>query len=122
VLRETIPARQPILTYYDGAEAATQALRTAVQLARRGGARPLTVLLPPLDDDETHRLRENVHALAPDLPLHVHALAPAEHRRLSAFARRTGGLVVLPTACAPLANVSLRQFLYEIDRPLLLTR
>jgi nucleotide-binding universal stress UspA family protein len=124
VLREAVPAQQPILTYYDGSEAAADALHMAVQLARRGGPRPLNVLLPPVDEAETHRLRTEVHDqyAIPDLPLSVHSLTRAESSRLSAFARRSGGLVILPANCDPLANVPLKKFLYEIDRPLLVTR
>jgi nucleotide-binding universal stress UspA family protein len=124
VLREAVAPQQPILTYYDGSDAATDTLRLAVQLARRGDSQPLTVLLPPGNESETNRLRKALQAqyAAPDLPLHVHPLTPAESTRLSAFARRTNGLVILPDGCAPLANAPLKQFLYELDRPLLLMR
>jgi nucleotide-binding universal stress UspA family protein len=122
VLRESVAAQQPILTYYDGTETADTALRTAVQMVRRA-PRPLTVLLPPPDDAETSRLRDEVQArYGAETTLTVHPLTRAESRRLSAFARRNGGLVVLPAHCAPLSHVPLDQFLYEIDRPLLLVR
>jgi len=123
VVREVIPVQQPILTYYDGSDASNDALRMAVQLARKGGSRPLTVLLPARAEAEATRLREEVeNRCGADVPLSVHALTPAESRRLSAVARRSGGLVVLPADCAPLDHVPLKQFLYEIDRPLLIVR
>jgi nucleotide-binding universal stress UspA family protein len=122
VLRETIAAQKPILTYYDGTEAADAALRTTVQMVRKA-PRPLTVLLPPPGGADTNRLRDEVRArYGAETTLAVHPLTRAESRRLSAFARRTGGLVVLPDNCAPLSYVPLEQFLYEIDRPLLLVR
>jgi nucleotide-binding universal stress UspA family protein len=122
VLREAVAARQPILTYYDGSDEAAATLGMAVQLARRDGPRPLTVLFPPEADAD--RLREEVRTRhgASDVPLRAHVLTPAETRRLSAFTQRNGGLVVLPAGCTPLSHVSLKQFLYEIDRPLLLMR
>ena len=123
VVRETVPVQKPILTYYDGSDTADGALRMAVQLAQRGGPRPLTVLLPGEDEAEATRLREDVqNRYGADVPLTVRVLTSAESRRLSAVARRSGGLVVLPADCAPLAHVPLKQFLYEIDRPLLVVR
>lgn len=122
VLREAVAPQRPILTYYEGADVAEGTLEMAGQLARRDGPRPLTVLLPPEADAD--RLREEVRArpVVADVPLRVHVLTPAEARRLSAFARRDDGLVVLPAGCDPLSHVPLKQFLYEIDRPLLLMR
>ena len=124
VLRETVPPQPPILTYYDGTAAATATLRLAAELARRGNPQPLTVLLPPGTESETRRLREALQTqyAALDFSLHVHPLTPAESARLSAFARRTDGIVILPDECAPLAHTPLKQFLYELDRPLLLMR
>jgi nucleotide-binding universal stress UspA family protein len=124
VLREIISPQRPVLVYYDGGDAAEAALDVAAQLSRRSGPRPVTVLLPPTDEAHTARLREEVRArhAPPDVPLSLHVLTPAESRRLSAFARREGGLVILPAGCTPLSHVPLRQFLYEIDRPLLLMR
>lgn len=124
VLREIVPPQRPVLVYYDGSDAARAALDVAVQLSRRSGPRPVTVLLPANDDAETDRLRDEVRSQhdPPEAPLSVHVLTPAESRRLSAFARREGGLVILPDDCAPLSHVPLRQFLYEIDRPVLMMR
>lgn len=123
VLREVVPPQRPVLVYYDGGDAARAALDVAVHLSRRSGPRPVTVLLPA-DDAETDRLRNEVQSQygPSEAPLSVHVLTPAESRRLSAFARREGGLVILPDGCAPLSHVPLRQFLYEIDRPLLVMR
>lgn len=121
VLREAVVAQRPVLAYYDGSAAAERTLRVAVGLARQGGP-SLTVLLPP--SAETDRLRDDIRAQhGPlDAPLHVHALTRPENRRLSAFARQNGGVVVLPAGCAPLSHVPLKQFLYEMDRPLLVVR
>jgi nucleotide-binding universal stress UspA family protein len=124
VLREAVPVQQPILTYYDGSEGAAATLRMAVQIAHRGGPRPLTVLIPPREESETRRLRDEVQDQygSSELSLYVYPLTQVESSRLSAFARRTGGLVILPAACNPLDQVPLKEFLYEIDRPLLVTR
>lgn len=124
VLQEALPPQRPVLVYYDGCDAAQAALNVTAQLSRRSGPRPVTVLLPADDTAETDRLRDEVRSqYAPaKAPLSVHVLTPAESRRLSAFARREGGLVILPAGCAPLSHVPLRQFLYEIDRPVLVMR
>lgn len=124
VLQETVSPQRPMLVYYDGGDAAQAALNVAAQLSRRSGPRPVTVLLPADDGPETDRLRDEVHSQYDhsEAQLSVHVLTPAESRRLSAFARRGGSLVILPAGCAPLSHVPLRQFLYEIDRPLLVMR
>ncbi len=124
VMREAVPPQRPALLYYDGSDAADAALSMGEQLFRRSGPRPLTVLLPPPDAAETDRLRDEVWSQydRSDVPMTVHVLTRAEHRRLSAFARRQGGLVILPAGCAPLSHIPLKQFLYEIDRPLLVMR
>jgi nucleotide-binding universal stress UspA family protein len=124
VLREVVPPQQPVLVYYDGCPAAKTALEVAARLSRRGEARPIRVLLPASDDATTERLRDEVQSYVgdPEMPVSMHVLTRAESRRLSAFARRVGGLVILPDDCVPLSQVPLRQFLYEIDRPLLVMR
>jgi nucleotide-binding universal stress UspA family protein len=124
VLRKVVPPGQPLLLYYDGSAPAEAALRLAVQLVRRAETPSLDVLLPDHDAAGTDRLRDQVRAQYddPDLPLHLHFLSRAECRRLSAFAREKGGLVVLPADAPPLGSTSAQQFLYEIDRPLLVVR
>lgn len=124
VLRNRIPAGEPVLVYYDGSAAAEAALRLATRLAQRAKGPALDVLLPAHDAAETDRLREAVQARedASDLPVRLHPLTRAEGRRLSAFAREKGGVVVLPSGCPPLGGASLQRFLYEIDRPLLVVR
>jgi nucleotide-binding universal stress UspA family protein len=124
VLRDRIPAGEPMLAYYDGSAAAEAALRLATRLARRAEASALDVLLPAHDAAETDRLREQVRARddASDLPVHLHPLTHAEEHRLSAFVRETDGIVVLPSSGPPLERGSLQRFLYEIDRPLLVVR
>lgn len=125
VLRDRIPAGEPVLVYYDGSAAAETALRLATRLARRAESPALDVLLPAHDAAETDRLREQVRAGdddASDLPVRLHPLTQAEGHRLSAFVREKGGIVVLPSGCPPLGGASLQRFLYEIDRPLLVVR
>lgn len=124
ILRDRIPAGEPVLVYYDGSAAAETALRLATRLARRAEAPALDVLLPAHDAAETDRLREQVRAGgdASDLPVRLHPLTQAEGHRLSAFVREKGGIVVLPAGCPPLGGGSLQRFLYEIDRPLLVVR
>lgn len=119
VLRKAIPVQEPIVLYYDGTAPAESALNIAVQLARRAEGIPLKILLP--DHDEADRLRDEIQARCGEasVPFYVHRLTRAECHRLSAFARQKGGLVILPAGCTPLCGTSLQQFLYEMDRPLL---
>jgi len=123
VLRRPVPAQKPLLLYYDGSAPAEAALPLALRLARREGV-ALDVLLPVHDEAETDRLAEAVHARddGPDLPIRLHRLTRAEARRLSAFARKDGGLVILPSCCPSFGDTPLKQFLYEMDRPLLVVR
>jgi nucleotide-binding universal stress UspA family protein len=123
VIRTPVPPRTPLLVYYDGSAAAEAALRLATRLARQAEGTALDVLLPASDAAETDRLREQIRARddTADIPVRLHVLPRAERRRLSAFAR-DGGLVLLPAGCPPLGGTSLQQFLYEIDRPVLVVR
>jgi len=124
VLRQPVPPQKPLLLYYDGSAPAEAALALAIRLARREGVAALDVLLPVPDEAETNRLGEQVRAQsnAPDVPIRLHRLTRAETHRLSAFARKDGGLVILPSCCPSLEDTSLKQFLYEMDRPLLVVR
>lgn len=124
VLRESIPPQRPFLVYYDGSEAAKSALHLAVELSRRTGSRPVTVILPPQEEGETDRLRDEVQDeyAHSDVPMDIYPLTRVESYRLSAFVRREDGLVLLPAGATPLTNVPLQKFLYEIDRPLLVVR
>jgi len=125
VLRRTARERQPILTYYDGSDAAQSALRVAARLATRGATHPLKVFLPTADTDETERLRREVQEEYGDrvAEIEVRPLTQIERARLATLARREGrGLFVMPGGCSPLSDTSLQQFLYELDRPLLVVR
>ena len=125
VLRSSAPLTQPVITYFDGSAASTRTLALAAQLARHHDAGRLRVLLPARTDDAFGRLRDTVRTQygATDTPVEVHALTPSKTDQLAALAHHTsGGLVVLPNGCAPLSTVPLQQFLYELDRPLLLVR
>lgn len=124
VLKERLPSREPILTYYDGSDAADQALRLAVNLSARAEASPLDVVLPGPDVGDPDALREKLHSEYGDrdVAIYLHVLTAAEVERLSAFARQKGGLVILPRGCPALTNISLQQFLYEMDRPVLVVR
>lgn len=124
VLRKTMSARQPLLVYYDGSEGGETALAFAMQLSRRGEGSPIDVLLPAHDEADTDQLRDQLRRRHPpgDIPVRTHSLSQAEIHRLSAFVQQNGGLVILPSGCPPLCSMSLQQFLYEIDRPLLVVR
>jgi nucleotide-binding universal stress UspA family protein len=125
VLRRVVQPRRPILTYYDGSEAAQTALRLAAGLTSRGATHPLTVYLPVADEEETERLRAEVEEEYGDrvAQLDVQPLTRVELNRIATLARREGGgLFVMPGGTAPLSDTSLKRFLYELDRPLLVVR
>ncbi len=125
VLRRPTRRREPLLTYYDGSDAAQSALRVAARLAMRGATHPLKVFLPAADADETERLRAEVREEYGNrvAQLQVRPLTAVERDRLATLARREGrGLCVMPGGCSPLSDTSLQEFLYELDRPLLVVR
>lgn len=125
VLRRAVRHRQPILTFYDGSDAAHSALRVAAGLASRGATHPLTVFLPPQDEADTERLRtEVVEEYENRVPqLQVRPLTKTELHRIATLARREGrGLFVMPGGASPLSDTSLQRFLHELDRPLLVVR
>ncbi len=125
VLRRAVQHRQPILTYYDGSEAAQSALRVAAQLATQGATHPLKVFLPATDAEETEQLRAEVEKEYDNrvAQLEVRPLTEVELNRVATLARREGrGLFVMPGGCSPLSDKPLQQFLYELDRPLLVVR
>jgi nucleotide-binding universal stress UspA family protein len=123
VLRRPLPVGKPLLVYYDGSAAAEAALRLATRLARHAAGTAIDVLLPARDAAGTERLREQARARthAAESPVRLRVLPRAERRRLSAFVR-DGGLVLLPAGCPPLGVPSPQQFLYEIDCPVLVVR
>ena len=125
VLRRAAQPQQPILTYYDGSEAAKSALHVAAGLASRGATHPLKVYLPATDDEETEQLRAEVEEEYGNrvAQLDVQPLTEVERSRIAALARRQErGLFVMPSGCSPLSDTSLQRFLYELDRPLLVVR
>ncbi len=125
VLRKTVQERQPLLTYYDGSDTATSALRVATQLANRGPGHLLKVLLPADDKAEMEHLRDDVYEQYEDrVPqLEVRPLTETELARVAALARQEGrGLFVMPGEASPLSEMSPQRFLYELDRPLLVVR
>ena len=125
VLRRPTRRREPILTYYDGSDTAQSALRVATRLATRGATHPLKVFLPTADADAIERLRAEVQEEYGNhvAQLQVRPLTAVERDRLATLARREGrGLCVLPGGCSPLSETPLQQFLYELDRPLLLVQ
>ena len=125
VLRRAVQRRRPILTYYDGSEAAQSALRVAAGLASQGATHPLTVYLPVTDEEEMDRLRTEVEVGYGNrvAQLEIRPLTEVERNRIATLARREGpGLFVVPGGCSPLDDTSLQRFLYELDRPLLVVR
>jgi nucleotide-binding universal stress UspA family protein len=125
VLRETTRPNQSIMVYYDGTDAAESALKLAVALARMTPPRPLMVLLPANDADETQRLHDAVtEQCGPTGPnLRIHPLTKIEAARLATVASmEEHGLVVLPAGAPPFEDANLQQFLYDLDRPVLVVR
>ena len=125
VLREALRGTSPILVYYDGTDQAERALRLAAQLVRNDKTRPLTVLLPADSTQEIQRLRDAVtERYGRSLPrLTVHPLTRVEAARLATVAYAKGqGLVIIPAESPPLQDANLQQFLYEVDRPVLVVR
>jgi len=125
VLRRPPRHRQPILTFYDGSEAAQSTLRVAAGLASQGATHPLTVYLPATDEAETEQLRTEVEVGYGNRVAHldVQPLTEIELNRIATLARRDGaGLFVVPGGCSPLSERSLQKFLYDLDRPLLVVR
>lgn len=122
MLREPVRPHQPVLTYYDGTEAGEATLQAAAALAMRTNVRTLRVLLPTEDTLDHDRLRKTVQTRFADAPLSVsvHVLTASETARLAVLAHRSGnGLVVFPSGHAALSPDALQQFLYDLDRPLL---
>lgn len=125
VLRKAIQQGQPVLTYYDGSDTAAATLRVAAQLALHAGNSILKVMLPATDQEETFRLREEVHRQYADLvpQLQVRLLTETEMNRLAALTHQEGPcLFVLPADCTPFENTPHQRFLYEADCPLLVVR
>jgi nucleotide-binding universal stress UspA family protein len=125
VLRKAARPDHPVMVYYDGTNTAESALELAVALARMGPSRPLRVLLPANDADELQRLRDAVtERYSHTVPgLHVHPLTQIEAARLATVAHTSGkGPVILPAGAPPLADANLQEFLYDLDRPVLVVR
>lgn len=125
VLREPVGQPQPLITYYDGSDAAASALEMAVQVATRPPNRPLKVFLPPETESNLARLQDEVYRqFGSQVPhLQVRPLAPQELNRFARLARKEGQvLLVLPESCPALVNTPLDHFLYKTDRPLLVVR
>lgn len=120
VLRKRLPRQEPLLLYYDGSAPAETALTLSARLVHQALPPPLKVLLPPSADPSALRddLRRPFSEATP--PMRVTPLSPDADHRLSTVARQSTGLLILPKHCSPLQTTSLQQFLYEIDRPLLM--
>jgi nucleotide-binding universal stress UspA family protein len=113
VAREPIARRRPLVTYFDGSDATTAALRMAALLAGHSNGR------------ELKRLRAGVlERYAPQVPrLILRALDRPSPGRLAAVARsEEGGLVVVPGTLPAHDDVTLQSFLYELDSPVLVVR
>lgn len=122
VLRAPADLHARVLTYFDGSAAGERALGLAVRLARGGQPGRLRVFLPGASADD---LREVVQAQCEGLQakVSIHVLPRADADRLTECSHQPrGGVVVLPHGSALLSSTSLQQFLYEVDRPLLLVR
>ena len=125
VLRSAAPLSQPVLTYFDGSAAGARALTLAARCVRRSDAGRLRVLLPARDPETTRRLRDEVHTHCRglDIETEIHVLSPSEADQLAVLAHHAGGgLMVLPRTCEPVSAAPFQQFLYELDRPLLLVQ
>lgn len=125
VLREAARPNQSVMVYYDGTDAAESALKLAVALTRMHPSRSLRVLLPADEAGEAQRLHDAVmerysHAVS---SVHVHSLTKIEAARLATVASmKEHGLVVLPAGAPPFEDANLQQFLYDLDRPVLVVR
>lgn len=125
VLREAARQDHPVVVYYDGTHTAESALKLAVALVQVVPSRPLTVLLPADDVDEIRQLHDAVtERYSRTVPvLHVHPLTQIEAARLATVAHtKEWGLVILPAGAPPLASANVQDFLYDLDRPVLVVR
>jgi nucleotide-binding universal stress UspA family protein len=124
VLREPLRYFQPVLTYFDGSDAAETALQLSGRLAERSEASTLKILLPGAHAARYASLRRTVRsAYANRLEgLYVRAVSEPAPAELAAVAREEcTGLVVLPDLLQD-DEADVRSFLYELDRPLTLIR
>jgi nucleotide-binding universal stress UspA family protein len=124
ILREPLRYFQPVLTYFDGSDAAETALQLSARLAERSEASTLKILLPGAHAARYASLRRTVRsAYANRLEgLYVRAVSEPAPAELAAVAREEcTGLVVLPDVLQG-DEADVRSFLYELDRPLTLIR
>jgi len=124
VLRDPLRYFEPVLTYYDGSDAAETALQLSARLAERSEASTLKVLLPGENAARYASLRRTVReAYVSRLDgVYVRAVTRPTPAELAAVAREEcSGLVVLPDVLQN-KDADVQSFLYELDRPLTLIR
>jgi nucleotide-binding universal stress UspA family protein len=125
VLRHLAAPSRPIVTYFDSTDAAAAALRMALKAARDTPNLPVRVLLPSGSAAERREHRERMRKLCREADpwVQTRTLRPVETRRLaSALENESGRLVVVPDHVLPASPAALNDFLYTIDRPLLVVR
>lgn len=125
LLRRPPRIQRPLVTIYDGSDAAEATLAMAVSLARHAAGSPLTVFLPGRSVADTSALERRArarygHALT---RLNIRLTPHADAARLAAAAERErASLVVVPHTSPSLSARALTPFLAAIDTPVLVVR
>lgn len=125
VLHREVRRGRALLAYYDGSDPAKNGLQLCAQLARRMTDTMLIVLLPARDSDTLDRLHAEVQEQIGDASFEfgIRTLTRIDARRLASAVHQTsGGLVVLPSNASLLRDTTLREFLYELDSPVMVIR
>lgn len=124
-VRQPIHSVQPVVVYVDDTDAATTALRLALQAGSDTLDVPVRVLVPSDGPGATDDIRRRIRDLrTPDAPwVQVRALSSLDDQLLSAALRcEKARLVILPDHVAYRLPHSLTDLLHRIDRPTLLVR
>jgi nucleotide-binding universal stress UspA family protein len=119
-----VPVAPSVLVIYDGSEGAQHALDAAARLAKASGTH-LTALLLPDAPGEAKRLEQEAAHQSESWGVHLrfHTLHQADvHSLLRAIQSERGGLVVLGSGSAVLAQETIQKLLDRIENPVLLVR
>jgi nucleotide-binding universal stress UspA family protein len=119
-----VPAGQPVLVVFDGAEGTQRALDAAAHLAKAGGTH-LIVLLPAEAPDAARELEHQAAHLIKgwDVRSHFRSLPRVDVQSLTRTLQSEGsGLVVLSARSALLPEETLQKLLDHLRNPVLLVR